>query len=121
MDQLQIQPRWGKHNTRHQMSSKRSKSSSGLVYTSEQLCINQRHQNVHNSYKMLTEDQLSIESFILKLNALSDCGSSLRWYPLFLNSCNPLPIFPLHATMPHHQVMHVVISYNLCINLPIFY
>lgn len=37
--------------------------------------------------------------------------------PLFLNSCSPLSIFPLHATMPHHQVMHVVMSYNLCTNL----
>lgn len=39
-------------------------------------------------------------------------------YLLFLNSCSTLSIFfSHHATMPHNQVMHVDISYNLCIDL----
>ena len=109
-DQLKIQPRWGKLNTRHQMSSKKS---SVLVVQfilvsnfASTFCSSLR-----NSYKMLTEDQLSIESFILKLNALSDCGSSLRWYPLFLNSYNPPLFFPSYANMSHKQTMHYVRSY----------
>ena len=36
--------------------------------------------------------------------------SSHPEYPLFLNSCNALPIFSLHAIMPNHQVMHMVIA-----------